>query len=115
MKTRILASLLITFITFTSCSDDDDGMLPPTMGDSKSYELMSVSNPAISGMVTFTENDNSSITVDIDLDGPTSGMHPAHIHMNTAAEGGDIAISLEAVDGTTGVNLNNRQIILDEV
>ncbi|MGO3238441.1 MAG: CHRD domain-containing protein [Psychroflexus halocasei] len=104
MKTRILASLLITFITFTSCSDDDDGMLPPTMGDSKSYELMTVSNPAISGMVTFTENDNSSITVDIDLDGPTSGMHPAHIHMNTAAEGGDIAISLEAVDGTTGMS-----------
>ncbi|MCQ6468237.1 hypothetical protein NPN14_23720, partial [Vibrio parahaemolyticus] len=28
--------------------------------------------------------------------------HPAHIHLNTAAEGGDIALTLNAVDGTTG-------------
>jgi hypothetical protein len=28
--------------------------------------------------------------------------HPAHIHFNTAAEGGDIALTLKAVDGATG-------------
>jgi hypothetical protein len=27
--------------------------------------------------------------------------HPAHIHLNTAAEGGDIALTLKPVDGTT--------------
>jgi hypothetical protein len=27
--------------------------------------------------------------------------HPAHIHLNTAAEGGDIALTLKA-DGATG-------------
>jgi plastocyanin len=30
------------------------------------------------------------------------GLHPAHIHFNTAAEGGDIALTLKAVDGATG-------------
>ncbi len=104
MKTRILASLFLTFLIFTSCSNDDDAVTPPTMGESKSYSLMSVSNPAISGMVTFEKNDNNSTTVKIDLNGTTSGMHPAHIHMNTAAEGGDIAISLEPVDGATGMS-----------
>lgn len=104
MKTRILASLLVTFLIFTSCSDDDDAIVTPSMGDSKSYSLMSVSDPSISGMVTFIENDNNTTTVEVDLNGTTSGMHPAHIHMNTAAEGGDIAISLEPIDGSTGMS-----------
>ncbi len=104
MKTRILASLLLTFLIFTSCSDDDDAITPPTMGESKSYSLMSVSNPAISGMVTFEKNDNNSTTVKIDLNGTTSGMHPAHIHMNTAAEGGDIKVTFTPVNGETGMS-----------
>jgi hypothetical protein len=32
---------------------------------------------------------------------PQGGSHPAHIHLNTA-EGGAIALTLKAVDGTTG-------------
>lgn len=33
---------------------------------------------------------------------PDGGMHPAHIHFNTAVEGGDIALDLTTVDGATG-------------
>ncbi|MGO2356921.1 CHRD domain-containing protein [Mesonia sp.] len=105
MNTRILASLLVTFLFFTSCSNDDDnGIMTPDVGDSKSYTLMSVSNEAISGMVTFKKNSNNTTTVEVDLGGTTSGMHPAHIHMNTAAESGDIAISLEPINGSTGMS-----------
>ena len=104
MNTRILASLLVTFLIFTSCSSDDDGVITPEVGNSKSYTLMSVSNEAISGMVTFKKNSNNTTTVEVDLNGTTSGMHPAHIHMNTAAESGDIAISLEPINGSTGMS-----------
>jgi len=105
MNTRILASLLVTFLIFTSCSNDDDnGIMMPDVSDSKSYTLMSVSNEAISGMVTFKKNSNNTTTVEVDLNGTTSGMHPAHIHMNTAAESGDIAISLEPINGSTGIS-----------
>ncbi|MDT0293592.1 CHRD domain-containing protein [Mesonia ostreae] len=104
MNTRILASLLVTFLIFISCSSDDDGAITPDVSDSKSYSLMSVSNEAITGMVTFKRNSNNTTTVEVDLDGTTSGMHPAHIHMNTAAESGDIAISLEPINGATGMS-----------
>jgi len=33
--------------------------------------------------------------------------HPAHIHNNTAAEGGGIAIDLSSVDGTSGMSITN--------
>lgn len=104
MKTKILASLLVTFLIFTSCSNDDDGDMIQETGDSKTYSLMSVSNPSISGMVTFSKNTNNTTTVKVDLNGTTSGMHPAHIHINTAAEGGAIAISLEPINGASGMS-----------
>jgi hypothetical protein len=36
------------------------------------------------------------------LNTPQGGSHPAHIHLNNAADGGDIALTLKPVDGTTG-------------
>ena len=35
---------------------------------------------------------------------PAGGQHPAHIHFNTAAEGGSIALTLGPVDGNTGTS-----------
>ncbi len=57
----------------------------------------------ISGTATFVENTDASTTIILDLTGtPAGGVHPAHIHFNTAAEGGGIGVSLEAVNGDTG-------------
>ena len=54
-------------------------------------------------MATFAKRNNGTTLVTIDLDGTTDGNeHPAHIHMNTAAEGGGIVISLNAINGGTG-------------
>ncbi|MCH4822923.1 superoxide dismutase family protein [Gramella lutea] len=102
-----LLMLALPIMLFTSCSDDDDVDYPNGesnfTGTTTTYDLMSVSDPSISGSVTFYQNKDNSTYVKINLQGtPDGGMHPAHIHFNSAAEGGDIAVSLEPVDGNTG-------------
>ncbi|NHF58543.1 hypothetical protein FK220_004290 [Flavobacteriaceae bacterium TP-CH-4] len=95
----------VMILFFVSCSDDDDQGAPidPVIGDTKVYELRSVTDPDISGTATFADNGDNSVTVTIALvNTPDGGQHPAHIHFNTAAEGGGIAVTLGTVDGTTG-------------
>ncbi len=109
MKKFLLAIILALPFMFASCSKDDDAVDPDNGedfdGESKSFELYSVTDPSISGTATFMENEDNSTTVEIELDGtPDGGMHPAHIHYNTAAEGGDIAVSFEPVEGSTGMS-----------
>ncbi len=61
--------------------------------------------PSIKGTATFQERSNGSALVTIQLQNtPADGTHPAHIHANTAAEGGAIAISLNPVNGATGLS-----------
>ena len=99
--------LVLPILTLMGCSDDDDAsvVLPMPTGESKLYQLNSVANPSISGTATFIENDDNSTTINLNVVGtPDDGMHPAHIHFNTAAEGGDIALTLGTVDGTTGLS-----------
>src|SRR5690606_12854866 len=63
------------------------------------------SDPSISGQVTFTKIDASSTLILIELEGTTAGnTHPAHIHANSASEGGSIVIGLSSVDGATGMS-----------
>lgn len=102
MKRLILNTLLVLPILFlSSCSDDDDDTI--FVGATTTFELKSVADPNISGTATFIENEDNSTTVELQLTGtPSGGSHPAHIHFNTAAEGGGIAVSLGAVDGNTG-------------
>lgn len=95
-------ALLLPLLFLTNCSNDDDASIILPL-DSITYDLSSVSDPGISGSATVINNLDGSVTVDIQLNGTTSGeMHPAHIHNNTAAEGGAIAVSLTAVNGATG-------------
>ncbi len=111
----ILASILLV----ASCSNDDGTiptdpeMMDPEMMepeeeavsevDSKTYPLGFVANPDISGTAKFITFSNDSTVIELKLENtPAGGMHPAHIHFNTAAEGGDIALDLTAVDGGTG-------------
>lgn len=77
-------------------------------GESVTYALDSVAVPTITGTATFSQRNNGNTLVEIMLEGtPEDGKHPAHIHANTAAEGGEIAIDLDTVDGTTGLSRAN--------
>ena len=105
MKTlpRILFAILISAVAPACSNSDDDVMAVTPTGESKTYDLSSVAEPGISGTATFIENDDNSVTIDLALMGtPQNGSHPAHIHLNTAAEGGDIALTLGTVVGSTG-------------
>jgi hypothetical protein len=77
-------------------------------GESKSYELGEKDVPGISGSVLFEERLSGEALATISLEGtPDGGSHPAHIHMNTAVEGGDILYTFNSVNGTTGMSQSN--------
>lgn len=83
-------------------------------GLSETHELNSVSDPAISGTVKFEERKNGEAVATITLDGTSGGnTHPAHIHNNSAAEGGGIAIDFNPVDGATGISKTNIKQLND--
>jgi len=105
MKNLKYLLFIILAVIFTSgCNDDDDvAPAPVPTGNTKVYNLQEMAVAGISGTAELIENDDNSITVELDLNGtPDGGMHPAHIHFNSAAESGGIAITLGTVDGTTG-------------
>ena len=94
--------MLGSLLTFSACNDDDEAG-PTLNGNNTVYTLAESGDSGISGTVTFAELSNGNTTIVIDLEETTSGMMlPAHIHFNTAAESGGIAVSLEPVDGSTG-------------
>src|SRR6187399_1106532 len=85
--TKLLyVGLLAACISMVSCADnDDDNADEVTLtGDTRTDVLHSVSNPAISGTVKFSELKDHSTLIIIDLEGTTPGdSYPAHIHANT--------------------------------
>jgi hypothetical protein len=75
---------------------------------SKTYALNSVANPAISGTAKFTKRVSGETLISIAITGTTSGVSsPAHIHLNTVAQGGNIAINLTSIAGATGKSETN--------
>jgi Cu/Zn superoxide dismutase len=103
--------LINTFKTLTafalllivSCSADDDNTLVLNQQTFKTYDLESNNTDNVSGTAKFIKNSNGSVTLELDLNNTSDiSMHRAHIHFNTAAEGGDIAVNLGDVDGSTG-------------
>lgn len=72
-------------------------------GETKVYTLEERAVEGVNGTATFWELEDGSALVQLMLEGtPADGMHPAHIHVNSAAEGGGIAISLNPVNGSSG-------------
>jgi len=95
----MVCTLLAMTMAFTACKDDED----PPQEIKTTYALGPISNPAISGKATFTKINASSTLVTIELTGTTAGnSHPSHIHLNSASEGGPIAVSFTPIDGATG-------------
>src|SRR5690606_3485196 len=84
-------------------------------GESVVYELGSVSDPSISGTATFAKCKNGFSLVTIQLEGTTDGnSHPSHIHNNSAAEGGGIAVDFKPIDGATGISRTTIRQLNDE-
>ncbi|WP_205881698.1 hypothetical protein [Leeuwenhoekiella sp. ZYFB001] len=83
-------------------------------GDTKEYELMTKDVPGISGTATFAARKSGAALVTVMLNGtPDGGMHPGHIHLNSAAEGGGIAKTLTTLDGTTGMSVTHIEALND--
>ena len=101
MKNLIVSFLLIVPFLFTSCSDDDDGATI----EFTTYTLAEIGDSGVSGTATFTKINDTSTEITVQLTGTMSGGdHPMHIHMNDAATGGGIAITLDNVNGATGLS-----------
>ncbi len=102
------ALLLVSALIFVSCMEDDMPTMDPNeilTGQSKSYVLQAVAGSGISGTALLEETSTGNSKVTITLTGtPSGGEHPAHIHFNSAAVGGGIAVSLTPVNGTTGIS-----------
>lgn len=100
------ALIFVTFsILMISCNNEEEPDIntPGETGNSKTFNLFSTSTGLVSGSVKFIELDDNTTKVEIILSGVgSSGNHPAHMHNNSWAEGGSIAISLENVSGSTG-------------
>lgn len=91
--------LAVMAFTMISCGDDDEN----TTGEKMSYSLDEKNGSGVDGDIEFVELNDGRIQIEISVSGTSSGnTHPAHIHMNSAAVGGDIIISLDPVDGATG-------------
>ncbi len=96
-----LAPYFVMFIALTvlsSCGSDDS--IEPTgineiIVDEQVYNLMAVNGSGITGTVTFTRDSNSNTTILIELANTNTDEHPASVHLNSAAEGGPIIITLE--------------------
>ncbi|WP_224485010.1 superoxide dismutase family protein [Robertkochia aurantiaca] len=105
-----ISTLILAFL-FLGCDSDDDGDLvidDPVEVNAIVYDLNEVGESGVNGTATFIELSDGTVTIELDLTGtPDGGQHPAHIHFNTAAEGGDIALTLGTVDGNTGESTIN--------
>lgn len=105
-RMKILKILLIALLgmSIIACEDDDDdSMNPGPTGEEMVYNLDSRDVQGMSGTATFVKNDDQSTTIILELQGAVDGdSYPAHIHDNTAVEGGGIAVSLEPVAGSSG-------------
>ncbi|TDN85207.1 hypothetical protein DET49_1174 [Salegentibacter sp. 24] len=109
-----LAFTLMMIAGFTSCESDDDSVDIPFEGDTEEYTLNEMSDSGITGTVIFTENEDGSATVAFDLEGTEDGeLYPTHIHYDNAADGGEIAIPLEPIDGTTGISITEVSALED--
>ncbi|HEX8041498.1 MAG TPA: CHRD domain-containing protein [Chryseosolibacter sp.] len=102
LRTFVAGGFLLSGLLFLSgCNDNDPG--PQLTGERMTFDLSPVSDPAVSGTVTFARRDDEQVLVTIQLSGTQPGAsYPAHIHAHTAAAGGGIVLDLTPVDGSTG-------------
>lgn len=102
MKTtqQTLACLFILSTSFFFSCDEE---LPDVSGRNFIYELKSVSDHGIDGLIKIRERNDGTTQLELLLNRiDDDGIYPAYIHFDNALEGGGIAITLESVDGQSG-------------
>ncbi|SFN76468.1 hypothetical protein SAMN04487989_103268 [Bizionia echini] len=83
-------------------------------GVSKTYTLSARDIPEISGNAKFSERKNGEALARIELTNAIPGTeHPAHIHLNTALEGGAITFTFNNINGDTGLSRTNVSALDD--
>ena len=116
MKSSFSILALVCTLVFTSCKKDDAAAA--VILQEVAYNIYDVANSGITGKATFTQEDNGSTHVLIQLIGADTSTNPAYINFNSAAEGGDIAITLNActcsISDTTIIQLDNGNSITYE-
>jgi hypothetical protein len=91
----------------TVLSRGDIGGNAPT-GESTEYELHEAIDSGISGFVRFEERNNGNTLATIEVTGTSEeNEYPAHIHDNSVAQGGGVAVPFNNVDGATGISITN--------
>ena len=96
MKNSLTIFVLVLTLIFSSCNKDD--VEKAVILQSVEYSIYDISNSNISGLATFTQEDNGSTHVLIELEGAFTSENPAFIRFNSAAEGGLVAITLRACE-----------------
>lgn len=100
---KLVLLYLGCMLLLVGCDEDETAPPLPENRPSRMYSLSEINDSGVSGFVRFIQNDDNSTDIELLLTGSSGDdvVHPAHIHANSAAEGGDIVIPLESVDGTT--------------
>jgi hypothetical protein len=102
--------LMAAFALLSSCTKDQsfttpalaDEVVTDRASETTVYPLNSVMGSGVSGTATFRQI-GSKTMITLELDGTEPGnSHPAHIHFNSVAVGGGIAVSLKPVNGASG-------------
>ena len=109
-----IVTLLAGALLWTGCDSNNSNM--DESPSRISYDLAAQSNDGaipegVDGTVTFWALGSSQTLVTLELDDGATGAsvsHPAHIHNNSASEGGEIAVYLTAIDGSGGGGTSAR-------
>lgn len=100
LKRNFLSIAILLSLVFSSCSKED---APAAVANSKVFVLSTVGTAGISGTATVVEKSDATLSIELNLKNTIAGNSlAAQIRLNTAAEGGDIALTLKPVDGATG-------------
>lgn len=89
----IMAIAVTGLLSINGCKKEDDPEPKKTVYTLKVKDVLGVS-----GTATFTETSGTVTTITLKVNGASATNHPAHIHMNSAVEGGSIILSLNPVD-----------------
>jgi hypothetical protein len=75
-------------------------------GNVEVYALDALAGSGITGIVRFAELEDGAtlVTVKLDATGGDDAIHPSHIHVNSLVEGGAPAVTLNPIDGITGIS-----------
>ena len=96
MKNPLTILALVCTLVFAGCSKDNAATA--VILQNVVYNIYDVAGSGITGTATFTQEDNGSTHVLIELNGADTSTNPAHINFNSAAVGGDVAITLVACE-----------------